>query len=192
MRSRHQHGIGVISTRGAQASWAVFLMTVFVMTGMTGARAAWSVPHIALATMIAETAVHIFHLDIELVRPNSGITHQVVLIIPLVGGSSMKISETVAHFVMTGRLLNVVVLLTRMKQARRAEVATTQRSHITKANQRSNLQKSRVVAMGRMRRKSPKKSTLKAVSTLNCHHHLLFLYHRHHHRRRHRHRHGGA
>jgi hypothetical protein len=69
VRSRHQHGIGVIGTRGAQASWAVFLMIAFVMTGMTGARAAWSAPHIesVLATTIAETAVHIFHLDIELV-----------------------------------------------------------------------------------------------------------------------------
>jgi hypothetical protein len=95
----------------------------------------------------------------------------------------MRMSETVAHFVMTDRLLNVVGLLTLMNQARRAEVATAQKSHSTKANQRSNLQRPRVVAMGRIRRKSPKKSPLKAVSTLNCHRHLH--YHLHHLRLRH-------
>jgi hypothetical protein len=71
VRSRHRHGIGVIGTRGAQASWAVFLMIAFVMTGMTGARAAWSVPRTGsvVASTIAGTAVHLFHLDIDLVIP---------------------------------------------------------------------------------------------------------------------------
>jgi len=95
----------------------------------------------------------------------------------------MRMSETITHFVMTDHLLNVVGLLTLMNQARRAEVATAQKSHSTKVNQRSNLLRPRVVAMGRMRRKSPKKSPLKAVSTLNCHCHLH--YHRHHPRLRH-------
>jgi len=122
-----------------------------------------------------------FHLDIELVSPISGITRQVVLIISLVGESSVRMSETVAHFFTTDRLLNVFGLLILMKQARRAEVATTQKSHSTKANQRSNLQRPRVVAMRRMR-KSPMKSPLKAVSTLNCHRHLHY---RCHHRRLH-------
>jgi hypothetical protein len=149
VRSHRQHGTGMIGTRGAQASWAVFLMIDSVTTGTTGARAAWSALHIesVLVTTIAETAVHIFHLVIELVSPTSGITRQVVLIIPLAGGPSMRISETVAHFVMTDRHLNVLGLLTAMKQSRRTEIAAAQKSHSTKANQRSNLQRPRVVAM---------------------------------------------
>lgn len=187
VRPHHQPGIGMIGTRGAQASWAVFLMTAFVMTGMTGAQAAWSAPHIetVLVTMIAETAVHIFHLDIEFVSPTSGITRQVVLIIPLVGGVSMRISETVAHFIMTDRLLSVLGLPTAMKQPRRTEMSTTQKRHSTKANQRSNLQRPRVVvAMGRLRRRAPKKRQPRALSTLSYHRHPH--YHRPH--RLHRHR----
>jgi len=178
----------MIGTRGAQESWAVFLMIDSVMTGTTGARAAWSALHIesVLVITIAETEVHIFHLVIELVSPTSGITRQVVLIIPLVGGLSMRISETVVHFVMTDHLLNVLGLLTAMKQSRRTETAAAQKNHSTRANQRSNLQRPRVVAMGRPRRKSPKKRKLRALIALSCHRHRR---HHHHHRLHRRHLH---
>jgi hypothetical protein len=118
VRSHRQHGIGMIGRRGARASWAVSLMIAFVMTGTTGVRAAWNAPltESVFGTMIAETAVHTSLLDIELVSLTSGITRRVVLTIPLVGGRSMRISETAAHSVMTDLLLNVLGLLTTMKQ----------------------------------------------------------------------------
>uniref|UniRef100_A0A0A9DYA2 Uncharacterized protein n=1 Tax=Arundo donax TaxID=35708 RepID=A0A0A9DYA2_ARUDO len=139
----------MIGARGAQAFWAAFLMIAFVMTG---ARAAWSAPHASVpATMITETAVHTFHLDIELASPTTGTTHQVVLIIPHVEGHSMRISGTAAHFAMMDHCLNIVGLLTVMKQARRAEVLslipTTKKSHNRKVNQQSNLQRPRLVTM---------------------------------------------
>jgi len=174
----------MIGTRGAQESWAVFLMIDSVMTGTTGARAAWSALHIesVLVITIAETAVHTFHLVIELVSPTSGIARQVVLIIPLVGGLSMRISETVVHFVMTDHLLNVLGLLTAMKQSRRTETAAAQKNHSTRANQRSNLQRPRVVAMGRPMRKFQKKRQLRAL-TLSCHRHPHYRRRRRLHRR---------
>ena len=122
MTSRLQYEIG---TRGAQASWDAFLMIAFAMTG---ARAA---PHeTVVATMITETAAHTSHHHYtEHASPITGIAHPAALIIPLVGGPSMRISETVAHFVMTDLLLNVLGLLTTMKQSRRTEMAATQKSY---------------------------------------------------------------
>jgi hypothetical protein len=123
VRSHHQYGIGMIGTREAQASWGAFLMIVFAMTSMKGAQAAWSAPHeTVVATMITETAAHTFHHDIERDSPITGMAHRAALIIRLVGGLSMRTSETELQSVMIDHHLNVVGLLTVMKQARRAGV----------------------------------------------------------------------
>jgi Flp pilus assembly protein TadB len=79
VRRLHQYGIGMTDARGAQVSWAVFLMIVSIMTGMIEAHSVWTALHvIVLATMIAETAVRTFHLSIDLANSTTGIAHQVV------------------------------------------------------------------------------------------------------------------
>jgi hypothetical protein len=116
VRRLHQYGIGMTDLRGAQVYWVVSLMIVFITTGMTGVRSVWTAPHvIVIATLTAETAVHTFLLGIDLANSTTGITHQVVLIVPLVGGPIMRISETAAHIVMTNHHLNVIGPLTLMK-----------------------------------------------------------------------------
>jgi hypothetical protein len=116
VRRLHQYGIGTTDVRRAQVYWAVSLMIVFIMTGMTGAWSIWTAPHmIVLATLTAETAVHTFLLSIDLANSTTGIAYQVVLTVPLVGGPITSISETAAHFVMTDHHLNVIGSLTLMK-----------------------------------------------------------------------------
>lgn len=140
MKSQHQYEIGMTSSKGAQASWDAFLMIVFAMKSMRGAQAAWSAPHeTVVVTMTTETAAHTFHHGTKCASPITGIAHRAALIIPLVGGSSMRTSETELHSVLIDHHLNAAELLIAMKQARRAEVlslkARTWKMHNTKINQ---------------------------------------------------------